>query len=247
MVKLEVCIDNIESVDVCKKIVVDRLEVCSALALGCLTPDIGLIKYAKDNTNIPLHIMIRPRPGDFLYSESEIDSMLYDIEYFSQIGIDGIVTGVLDKKFNINITSLKKIFNTAKKKNLSVTFHRAFDLIKDHKKALYELIDIGINRLLTSGHKDDAYSGADNIKELVELSKNKISIMAGAGINKENLAQIIKISKVKDIHGSFLVFKNSFKEHNLKLGSSANNMGYNITSKDKLIEIKNIIKKLNNT
>jgi len=201
-IKLEVCLDNIESILTAEKVGVDRLELCGSLAVGGITPSAGLVKYAKDNTNISLHPMIRTRAGDFCFNSEEIKAMESEIRIFSDLGIDGIVIGILNNDFNIDLHCTEKLCNIAKKNNLCVTFHRAIDFAPDYIESVNQLINLGVDRILTSGQADTAIKGIDKISILNESLSNKIDIMAGSGVNAANVIEILNRTKVTDIHCS---------------------------------------------
>lgn len=237
-IKIEVCLDNIESVDNVTTVGIDRIEMCSSLALGGISPNESLVKYAKDTTKISLHSMIRPRSGDFTYSEKEINVMEYEINSFADMGVDGVVFGILNLNNELDLKSIERLFKLAKTRNLYVTFHRAFDYVNDHKKALKDLIDLGINRILTSGKADTAIQGLSVIKELVELASNRIEIMAGSGVTADNVKEIIEKTSVKSIHCSASEKKNKFDKISLKLGGNSSDLSYQCTSLPKLESIK---------
>lgn len=238
---LEVCVDNIESVDITNSVGVQRLELCGALALGGLTPSPSLIRYARKNTTISLHSMIRPRAGDFCFSDSELDAMLCDIKVAATMGAHGVVIGVMNKDFTINAKAVKKLVSYSEKLKLDVTFHRAFDFVSDIKESLKLLIDLGVRRILTSGTKSTAIEGINIIRELNILAKGRIEIMAGSGINAENVLEIIKGTFVKDIHASAGEKINRFANTTLKLGSDSSDFSYQRTSYEKLMAIKKAI------
>lgn len=240
-VDLEVCVDNIESVDISNIVGVQRLELCSALALGGLTPSASLIKYARDNTSTSLHAMIRPRAGDFCFSDKDVDAMLYDIETAAGLGAHGVVIGVLNSDFTINRKATQNLVSKSKSCKLDVTFHRAFDFVPDIKTALEFLVESGVRRILTSGTKSTAIEGAEIIKELNSLASGRIEIMAGSGVNAGNVLEIIKRTSVKDVHTSAGEKINKFADTTLKLGADSSDLSYQKTSYEKLMAIKKAI------
>ncbi|HJO94299.1 MAG TPA: copper homeostasis protein CutC [Victivallales bacterium] len=238
-IKLEVCLDNIESILTAAKVGVDRLELCGSLAVGGITPSAGLIKYAKDNTNISLHPMIRTRAGDFCFNSEEIKAMANEIQIFSDLGADGVVIGLLNDDFTVNLKATELLCNIAKKNNLCVTFHRAIDFAKDYIGSVRQLSDLGVNRILTSGQADTAIKGIDKISLLNESLHKKIDIMAGSGVNASNVVEILERTKVINVHCSASSKVNRFADCKLKLGSSSSDLEYQITDEQKLTEIKN--------
>ena len=237
-IKLEVCLDNIESIITADKVGVDRFELCGSLGVGGITPSAGLVKYAKENTNVSLHAMIRTRAGDFCFSDEEIKAMLYEINIFSDLGIDGVVIGVLNKDFTVNLTAAEVLCSVAKKHNLCVTFHRAIDFVTDYLESVNQLVGLGIDRILTSGQADTAIKGIDNIAELNESFNGKIDIMAGSGVSAANVIEILNRTKVTDIHCSSSSKINKYKEVTLSLGSTSSDLEYQITDESKLYDIK---------
>ncbi|EDP58565.1 copper homeostasis protein CutC [Vibrio sp. AND4] len=198
--QLEVCIDTIESLHNAIAGGATRIELCSSLALGGLTPSYGFMQQAADRSTIPIYAMIRPRQGDFFYSEEEIEIMRWDIEAAKQAGLDGVVFGVLTQDGNIHMPFTKALCEFAQALGLGVTFHRAFDQCRDAEKALEELISLGCERILTSGLASSAPQGTTMLKALVEQAQGRISIMAGAGVNADNVGQLIEQTKVTEVH-----------------------------------------------
>ncbi|MDG6882547.1 Copper homeostasis protein CutC [Phocoenobacter uteri] len=198
--KLELCIDNIQSVETASKAKLDRVELCSALTLGGLTPSYGLIKQALHFKELSHHVMIRPRAGNFIFNQAEIEMMITDILIAQELGANGVVIGILTKNNDIDIQACKKLISAAD--GMDVTFHRAFDLCREPKTALEQIIDLGCTRLLTSGLKKTAWLGRENIAQLVQQSKGRMQIMAGAGINSKNALDIVKSTGVNHIHFS---------------------------------------------
>lgn len=209
---IEICVDSIESALAAVKGGSNRIELCSALSEGGLTPSPGLLKTLKDieKINIPIYCMLRPRCGnDFQYSTSEIETILYDLDVLKSLGSDGFVFGALDNKRNINVEHCKKIINASG--NIPVTFHRAFDMT-DNKNMIENcnLIEsMGFKRLLTSGFKQTAELGLENLKKLTEEFQNReLIIMPGSGINLKNIDTILKETNCKEFHTSAKIKKN---------------------------------------
>ncbi|CAL8104399.1 unnamed protein product [Orchesella dallaii] len=200
-VLLEVCVDNIMSIREAVKGGANRIELCSSLAEGGLTPTCGFLQLVKESfKDIPVFVMIRPRGGDFLYDEDEIEIMTRDISYYKQNGADGFVFGVLTKDSKIDVANCKLLLQTAYP--LPCTFHRAFDLVSDPYTALETIINIGFKRILTSGQQASAHQGLPTIIRLIDAAKGRILIMPGCGINEKNIGDIVKRSGVTEIHGS---------------------------------------------
>ena len=201
---LEVCVDSVESAINAQNGGADRIELCSNLIIGGTTPFLSLFKEVKKHIYIPLKVMIRPRFGDFLYTEYEKEMMTEDVETFKELGADGIVFGILTQNGNIDMEACEKLKRKAG--NMTITFHRAFDLCRDPLKAYNELEKLGIDMLLTSGQKNSCFEGKELLKELVILSetgeKKKPEILIGAGLNISNIKKMIEYTKAKSFHFS---------------------------------------------
>jgi copper homeostasis protein len=176
----------------------DRIELCNNLPEGGTTPGLGLIRSARQNLSIGLHVIIRPRGGDFLYSVLEYDIMKKEIDICRECGVDGVVIGILETRGAIDIERTAKLTELARP--MSVTFHRAFDMSIDPFKGLEAVIDSGADRLLTSGHRKSAYEGMLLIKDLVEQAGDRIIIMPGSGINESNIENIARVTRAKEFH-----------------------------------------------
>lgn len=196
----EACVESLASAISSEKCGAKRIELCANLNIGGITPDYRLIEDCLSNLRIPVNVLIRPRGGNFIYSDEELDVMKQDIIFCREGGVHGVVIGILREDGLADIKRLSEMIELARP--MSVTFHRAFDIAGDPIVVFDSLIELGINRLLTSGQKNDALSGIDTIHRLVEHSKERIIIMPGGGINENNIAEIIKRTGVKEIHGS---------------------------------------------
>ena len=190
----------------------NRLELCFDMANDGITPSFGTAKYIKENINIPLFCIIRPRGGNFVFDENELNIMLNDIQILVEHAkIDGIVIGCLteDKKIDEKITKL--LIEKARSINdkIQVTFHMAFDEINnienDFKNNIDILIKLGCNRILTKGGRKNAFEGKMNIKKYMEYAQDKIIIMPGKSITNENYKEIVDITSCKEIHGTKIV------------------------------------------
>lgn len=178
----------------------DRIELCSGLAEGGLTPSIGAIQYAVSRP-VTVNVLIRPRSGDFVYSPvEEIDMMVADIEEAVRYGADGIVVGALTPDGDVDMDACRRFIDAAQGRN--ATFHRAFDVCRDPFKALEDVISLGFDRILTSGQSSDALRGGDMIRRLHDKAAGRIRIMAGAGVKPENAAEILALSRCDDLHAS---------------------------------------------
>lgn len=185
---LEVCVDSLESLLIAKEAGANRIELCSALNIGGLTPSYGLMKQARNIEDLEVFVMIRPRSGDFLYSNREYDTMKYDIEIAKEMGFDGIVTGILLEDGSIDLEKMEELVKLSKP--LKVVLHRAFDDARKPEKDIPKLINMGIERILTSGQRESALKGVEYIQAIQRSYGDQITIMPGAGISAENIEMI---------------------------------------------------------
>ncbi len=197
-INIEICVDSIQSALAAQNGGASRIELCDNLIGGGTTPSAGMIELARKYLTIDINVMIRPRSGDFCYSPLEIEVMKRDIEIVKKYGVNGIVIGVLKPNGEIDINIMKELIELSRP--LTVTFHRAFDMTKDPFKSLDILIDLGVERILTSGKESKAMQGIDLIRELVTRAEDKIIIMPGSGVNEENVRLIIDNTGTEEIH-----------------------------------------------
>ena len=187
-----------------------RIELCANLAEGGTTPSFGMLKHCREKFQVELYPMIRPRGGDFFYTEEEFKLMLDDAKLCKQLGCDGIVTGFLNRDGSIDVQRTSKIVEAVYP--LGVTFHRAFDRCRDPFQAMEELIEIGCERILTSGQKPNALDGAPLIGKLNEKADHRIIIMPGAGVNVETIGRIREITGCVEFHASLRTTRKSEME-----------------------------------
>jgi copper homeostasis protein len=196
----ELCAETIDACLAAKSGGAARIELCSALSEGGLTPSHGLIREAVRLSHLPIHVMVRPRGGEYTYSIQEIAIMREDILHLKTLGIAGIVIGLLKVDDSIDIGNTKELIDLARP--LEVTFHRAFDRTPSTSQALEDIITTGCDRLLTSGGEDDVVTGAESLASLVSQARGRIEIAAGGGLRIANAASIAKITGVTSFHGS---------------------------------------------
>lgn len=197
---MEICIDSLESARNAIEGGATRLEICSALSEGGLTPTPGFLRKIKSFSPVPIYAMIRLRAGNFVYSKEEMDVMLQDLKILKDQGADGFVFGALKSNDEIDVESCEIILSAAEP--LPVTFHRAFDEVTDPFESLDTLIDLGFERILTSGQKVTAVEGLELIQKLVEKARDKIIVMPGSGITADNILKIKHVSGAKEFHAS---------------------------------------------
>ena len=197
--KLEICANSYQSAINAQKASADRVELCSELSIGGITPSYGFLKEISKEISIPVHVLIRPRSGDFCYSNDEFEIMKSNIKLCKELGFNGIVSGVLNADNSIDIQRTKELITLSKP--LSFTFHRAFDCVSNPEKNLEILIDLGVHRLLTSGLQIKAENGIELLKKLLKIAQNKLIILPGSGINSKN-ALLFKEAGFQEIHTS---------------------------------------------
>jgi copper homeostasis protein len=200
---VEICANSFESAFNAQQAGAHRIELCSELAVGGITPSYGLIEQVMTSLMIPVFVLVRPRSGDFNYSDAEFKIIKKDIELCKKLGCSGIVSGVLNRDNSIDILRTQELVELAKP--LPFVFHRAFDLVPDPISALNELMEIGVQRVLTSGQESTALRGLELIQKLKSQAKNRITILPGGGINLENAIQF-KEAGFNEIHCSLSTF-----------------------------------------
>lgn len=210
----EICTDSVEGALAADKYGAQRIELCSALSIGGLTPSFGLIEQCVKKSNVQVHTMIRHKEGGFEYDVNDIELMKADITMAKKAGAHGVVFGVLDKNFEISNLN-NDLLKFAKSQGLEVTFHRAFDFVSDYKSAIKKIISFGFDRLLTSGLRPTALKGLNLITKLQLNYGQNIQIMAGSGINETNVLEIAS-SGINNIH--FTARKNADIEIELSMG-----------------------------
>jgi copper homeostasis protein len=211
--ELEACIETIEEAKAASLAKFNRVELCSALDLGGLTPSSGLIQECAQH--IETHVMIRPRAGDFVYSDEELTIMMQDICQAKHNGAAGVVFGCLDHTNSIDAAACKALVNIANEISLDCTFHRAIDFVSEPLSTLAQLIELGFNRVLTYGGKATAPEGMGEIKKFVEIAQSNIEIMAGSGINASN----IKLIESLGVHAShFSIHQKKDESHSYGMG-----------------------------
>ena len=208
---VEICIDCIDSAAAAQAGGAHRIEVCGSLSAGGITPSVGLIGECVDRCSIPSMVMIRPHDGGFVYSDADIDLMLRDIDVVISMGVKGVVLGALTQDGRVDVPAMQRLVDASRP--LEITFHRAFDVVKDPFRALDDIINLGIERLLTSGQAATADSGSNLIKQLVERSGDRVSVIAGAGIDSKNAQKVVSKTRVKEVHASASVPR--FSKHQL--------------------------------
>ncbi|MBK7870643.1 MAG: copper homeostasis protein CutC [Saprospiraceae bacterium] len=197
---LEICVDSITSALHAQEGGADRIELCENLAQGGVTPSIGKIAQAKRLLTIPVMVLIRPRKGDFLYSDLEFELMLDDIQRAKELGVDGIVSGVLLPDGHIDKTRTAWLVEAANP--LPFTFHRAFDMCREPWEAIQQLADLGVKRILTSGLRPTALEGINHLRTFVELAGDRISILACSEVTPDTIDPLLEIQGLQEFHAA---------------------------------------------
>ena len=222
--QFEICANSVESCLAAQAGGAHRVELCAGIPEGGTTPSLGEILTARRMLQIKLHVIIRPRGGDFLYSPLELEIMEEDIKLARKAGVDGIVIGCLTPEGEIDLPAMKRLRTAAG--DCSVTFHRAFDRCKDPFKALDEIAEVDSQRILTSGQQPTAPEGSGLIRKLVDYSNGRVSLMAGCGVNENNIRQLAAESGASEFHVSAREKIKSamrFSKPEVKMGSDSIN------------------------
>ncbi|RJX74326.1 copper homeostasis protein CutC [Vibrio sinensis] len=243
--QIEVCIDNLESLHRAIAGGANRIELCSSLALGGLTPSFGFMQKAAQISPIPVYAMIRPRQGDFIYDQDDVDAMLLDIEATAQAGLQGVVLGVLTPQGTINMTQAELLTKTAHKLGLGTTFHRAIDQCSDVEQALEQIAELGCERILTSGLAPNVDQGVTMLAQMVKQANGRFAIMAGAGLTADNVKSITQQTGVTQVHLSGKSTRNSEMEatsEQVKMGnSSIDDFIIPVTDSNKIAAVSRIL------
>ena len=197
---LEICVDSVESAVAAQAGGAHRVELCADLLEGGITPSLGMMRAVRERISIPLHVMIRPRGGDFSYSDEELEVVRDDIAFAKNVGVDGVVLGIFDNSGTIDVERTSRLVELSRP--LSVTFHRAFDVTPDLSRSLEELISAGVERVLTSGGEQTARAGSARIAAMVQQAAGRITIMAGSGIDESNVRELLVSTGVREIHAT---------------------------------------------
>jgi len=242
---LEICCSNWLSAKEADKAGADRIEICSALGEGGLTPSAGFIKQCTHNLSLKTHVLIRPRSGDFIYNTEEIEIMKSDVVFCKKNRVDAIVLGFLNIDGSIDKELTKEFIDLAQP--MKVTFHRAFDMCKDPFIALEDLISLNIDYLLTSGQKSSALEGAEMIHQLVVKSQGRIQIMAASGVRTHLLKELMQKTNANAYHLSSRININSqmeYRKSSVSMGSQSLDAEYIIESQNinDLIKARKILK-----
>lgn len=208
MSKIEIACFNPESAIIAFENGADRIELCDGLSEGGTTPDFETMKELRAKITIPIFVMIRPRGGNFTYSEAEFEQMKKELVQLKSLGADGFVFGILDQNDEVNVEQNKVLVELAD--SLPCTFHRAFDRARNLEDSLEKVIDCGFKTILTSGQKPNVSEGKENLKKLVELSNGRIEILVGGGLRSTNIEEIREFTNAGYFHSSAITDGGAF-------------------------------------
>ena len=220
-VLLEVCVDSVESATAAERGGAQRVELCSNLAEGGVTSSAGLISHVRRKVSIDIHVMIRPRAGDFCYSAEEFETMEQDVLTAKQLGANGVVLGVLTPNGEIDVERTRHLVHLARP--LETTFHRAFDMSRNLEKSLADVIEAGADRVLTSGGEQKVEDGIPTVARLLQAANQRIAVMVGAGITESNVHRIVTETGVREIHASLrarVPSPTQYRNQKISMGSS---------------------------
>lgn len=220
-ITVEICVDSLESAIAAERGGAKRVELCNDLLEGGITPSAGLIATAQKKLSIGLNVMIRPRGGDFLYSDDEFDVMRRDVLMAKQLGADGVVIGLLDADANVDVQRTRQLVDLARP--LTATFHRAFDMSADLSRSLEKVVAAGADRVLTSGGAETAIGGAGALRSLVDRAHHRVIVMACGRIDEQNVQAVLETTGVREIHAGLRAPVESRMRHRSKsisMGSS---------------------------
>ncbi len=238
--QFEVCANSVESCLAAQTGGANRVELCAGIPEGGTTPSYGEISMAREILDTTrLHVIIRPRGGDFLYSPIEVKTMLKDIEIDRKLGVDGVVFGCLTANGEIDSTAMQELMLASQ--GLSVTFHRAFDVCCNPKEALEQIIELGCNRILTSGQQATAEQGIPLLKELQEQAAGRIILLAGCGVNENNIARIAQETGIQEFHFSAresIISEMKYKNESVSMGGTVHINEYerNVTTARRVMD-----------
>lgn len=238
---LEICSSSPTSAIAAQAGGASRIEFCQNLESGGLTPTHAQIKIVREQLDIGIFVLIRPRSGNFIYSDLEIEEMIHDIQYCADSGCDGVVIGALNEHGDVHKLHMQRLIKAAG--SMQVVFHRAFDLCRNPLEALETIIELGCVRILTSGQKQTAWEGRMLIQELIRQAGDRIEIMPGSGVDESNIEELIHVTKAKSIHSSA---KTVQKSSAIFKNSDINGMDepQTFTSEDCVRELVQILKRI---
>lgn len=232
--KIEICVEGVDGLVAAQEAGADRVELCASLLEGGITPSLGVVRAALAVATIPFHVIVRPRGGDFLYSELEFRSMIEDVKALKELGVAGVVIGCLTAEGDIDEARTWALVEAARP--IKVTCHRAFDMTRDFRAATEALIGCGVDRVLTSGQRDTAEEGIEILKETMAVADGRIVVMACGALDQSNIAAVRQATGVDEMHFAALKTIKSgmaFRNPHVGMGGTAIEREYEITLTDK--------------
>jgi copper homeostasis protein len=230
---IEICVEGIDGLVAAQQAGADRVELCASLVEGGLTPSLGTVRQALAIATIPFHVIVRPRGGDFLYSELEYHSMLDDVRALRELGVAGVVVGCLTADGRIDEARMTALVAAAGP--LAVTSHRAFDMTRDPEEAIEALVRCGVGRVLTSGQHDTALDGIDVLKRTVKAARGRIKVMACGALNETSIAKVLDQSGADELHFAALTTVDggmAFRNPGVGMGGDDLDREYRLTLTD---------------
>lgn len=231
---IEICVEGIDGLVAAQEAGADRAELCASLVEGGLTPSLGVIRQALAVATIPFHVIIRPRGGDFLYSELEYQSMLDDVRACRELGVAGVVIGCLTADGRIDEARMQAL--TAAARPMKVTCHRAFDMTRDPEEAVEALVRVGVDRVLTSGQRATALAGIDILRRTHEAARGRLLIMACGALDERNIAEVLRRSEADELHFAALTTVSSgmsFQNPDVGMGGTDVEREFELTLTDR--------------
>lgn len=230
---IELCVEGLDGLLAAQAGGADRVELCASLLEGGITPSLGTVKLAMEMAEVPVHVMVRPRGGDFLYSDAEFRSMRADVEAIRDLGAAGVVFGCLSADGTIDEPRMRELVGCAGP--LNTTCHRAFDMTRDPASALEALVRAGVGRVLTSGQRDSGLEGAETLKRLVAQAAGRIIVMACGGLDHTNIAEVLRLTGAPELH--FAALKDvpsgmAWRNPEIGMGGAGNEREYQNTVTD---------------
>ena len=243
---LECCVDSVESAIAAQKGGANRVELCSALVIGGLSPSVALFQKVKEVLDIKIHVLLRPRFGDFCYTDYEHEIIKEEVRKFRELGADGVVIGTLKPDGTLNMGQMKELVEEAG--TMSITLHRAFDMCKDPMKTLNDVKELGIHTILTSGQKNSCINGTDLLAKLVEEADKKVDILIGGGVDASVIEELYNKTGATSYHMSgkiTLDSKMEYRRSDVNMGV-ASMSEYEIwrTSSNRVSAAKEVLEKL---
>jgi copper homeostasis protein len=230
---IEICVEGIDGLAAAQAAGADRVELCASLLEGGLTPSFGVVRQALKIATIPFHVIIRPRGGDFLYSDLEYQTMLDDVQACRELGVAGVVFGCLTADGRIDEARMTAL--SAASRPMKITCHRAFDMTRDPEEAIEALVRSGVDRVLTSGQRDTALEGLDTLKRTRDAARGRIKIMVCGALDETNIAEVLRRSEADELHFAALNTMPSgmaFRNPKVGMGGTAYEREFEVTLTD---------------